>query len=451
VNTLLLWIVAVMLATLQVASGQSSVPLPSTIGSEAEGDRLENLARKNGDALIPTCRFEGARCGYIDRNGNTVLAPQFDWADLFVDGRALVGVAGKYRAIDTAGRFTTAPAYDSMSRFDRGLAVVRVGDRLGVIDQGGQWVVPAEHGLIVRIADDTFLVSEPPSMPSRGLSSLGDRLVRMHPFAYGKRWGIVAKSGTWVVQPKFAQVSVLSDDLNGLFWAADTASTLAHWQLMSRDGVPVSNELFDHVQQIQEGQDRAVVQRGGRWGAINSKGEIVVDLKFDWLGYFRDGWAPYRLEGREGQIDRNGNILANGTAQPSIASPNTAIKIIPGDKSADKARNGDALIRPVLPELPWSEGLAAQFDDKNSKWGFIDASKKSVIAPQFDAVSHFDRGVAWAAFPERREWCLIDKTGNIKPDTPCHCGQPLVIREHYRPPPDIACYDDGIRIVRGGR
>ena len=28
---------------------------------------------------------------------------------------------------------------------------------------------------------------------------------------------------------------------------------------------------------------------------------------------------------------------------------------------------------------------------------------------------------------------------------------PLVIREHYRPPPDIACYDDGIRIVRGGR
>jgi hypothetical protein len=271
---------AILLVAMQAALGQSSAPLPATLGSEAEGDALENQSRKNGDTLIPTCRFEGARCGYVNRNGDTVIAPQFDWVDLFAAGRALVKSGGKYGAIDATGRFVIAPAYNSISRFDRGLAVVLVGNRLGVIDQDGQPVVPAEHGLIIRISDNAFLVAEPPyANPGRELKSLGDHLTRSFPYAYGKRWGIVTSGGTWIMPPTFAQVIALSDELNGLFWATDSASSArARWQLMGPDGAPVSSELFDLVEQIQPGQDRAVVRRGDRWGAIDGKGEIVVDL-----------------------------------------------------------------------------------------------------------------------------------------------------------------------------
>lgn len=584
---------AILLAATQATLGQSSAPLPSTIGSEAEADALENLARKNGDTLIPTCRFQGTRCGYIDLNGNTVIAPQFDWVDLFVAGRALVKSGAKYGAIDATGRFLIAPTYDSMSRFDRGLALVLVGGRLGVIDRDGQRVVPVEHGPIVRISDNAFLVAEPPYGNAGGqLRSLGDRLSRSLPYAYGKRWGIVASGGIWIVQPTFAEVRAFSDELNGLFWVADSTKVPAGWRLMGPDGAPINNEVFDHVQQIQSGQDRAVVQRGTHWGAINGKGEIVVDLKFDWLGYFRDSWAPYRLAEREGRVDRDGNILSNTVAQPSISSPNTklgavvdgkplhtdqagtallgtnhpkcpdgrhlrfeqgrwtilgaddrpapdiafeyvqlvcrgpsivkhdakwgfisidgklladryfdradafhdgiatigekglwavmaedgsfllgplklargvttsgtgeySIEFEEGYRRLDKAlvaelaRNPDALTRRLPPRLSWSEGLAAQFDGKTSKWGFIDPARNFVIAPQFDAVSSFNNGGAWAAIPDRREWCLIDKVGHIKSGTRCQCDQPLVILEHYTRMPDVACYDDGIRIVRG--
>jgi len=578
---------------MQAALGQSSAPLPATLGSEAEGDALESQSRKNGDALIPTCRFEDARCGYINRNGDTVIPPQFDWVDLFAAGRALVKSGGKYGAIDATGRFVIAPVYDSMSRFDRGLAVVLVGNRVGVVDQDGQSVVPAEHGLIVRISDNRFLVAEPPyGKPDGQLASLGDRLTRSHPYAYGKRWGIVASGGGWVVRPTFAKVGAFSDELNGLFWAAESANTGARWQLMGPDGASVNNELFDLVEQLQPGEDRAVVQRGGRWGAINGKGDIVVDLKFNWLGYFRDGWAPYRLDGREGRIDRDGNILSTTGAQASMANANAKVgSVVDGkflytdqagtrllgsdhptcpngrrlrfdggrwtilaaddrptpdiafeyvqlvcndhslvkhdakwgfvtidgklladryfdlaypfhdgiattsdnrqwavigedgsfllgplklargvfvsgtgeysiefeegyrklDKAlvAELARNPDVLTHRLPPRLPWSEGLAGQFDDKSGKWGFVDPARNFVITPQFDAVGSFKSGAAWAAFPDRREWCQIDKMGNVKPGTRCQCGQPLVIVEHYSRPSDIACYDDGIRIVRG--
>jgi hypothetical protein len=134
-----------MVAAIQ-GLGQPIAPAPATtLGSAAEGDALENLARQNGDALIPTCRFERARCGYIDRDGNTAIAPQFDWVDRFAAGRAVVGIAGKYGAIDATGRLVIPAVYDAMSGFDRGLAQALVGSFLGVVDQDGRWVLPAAH------------------------------------------------------------------------------------------------------------------------------------------------------------------------------------------------------------------------------------------------------------------------------------------------------------------
>jgi WG containing repeat len=124
--------VTVVVATSGAGFGQPSLPSPATtLGAAAQCDELENWARKSGDTLIPTCRFAGTRCGYIDRNGNTVIAPQFDWVDRFVAGRALVGKAGKYGAIDETGRLVVAAVYDSMSSFDRGLAQI-----LSAIDWG---------------------------------------------------------------------------------------------------------------------------------------------------------------------------------------------------------------------------------------------------------------------------------------------------------------------------
>ncbi|NEU99772.1 WG repeat-containing protein [Bradyrhizobium uaiense] len=577
-----------MIATTQAIFGQSPARLPGTIGSEAQADALENLARKKDDVLIPTCRFAGGRCGYIDRSGNTVIAPEFDWADRFGAGRALVRRAGKYGAIDTTGRLAIAPVYDAMSSVDRGLALVLVGDRLGVIDENGHSIVPAEHGAIIRISPDAFLVAEPPYVVRR-------RPLNWKDVGPGKRWGVVAAGGNWIVRPTFAQVSALSDELSGLFWAAGSAHMDARWTLMDSRGVAVNNELFDHVQQIQPREDRAIVKRGNRWGAIDGKGNIVVALKFDWLGYFRDGWAPYRLAGSEGRINRDGGILSEAAASEPAARPSAfsaKVSAVVGGKAlytdqagtqllgsdhprcpdgrhlgfaqgrwtimtadnrplpdiefeyvhlacnspsivrhdgkwgfistegnlvanryfdradpfhggiaavvdaglwavigedgafllgplklargtfisgtgeygiefeegyrtldraqvAELARNPEPLTHRLAPRLPWSEGLAAKLDGNTDKWGFIDSTGEFVIAPQFDAVDSFRNGVAWAAFPDRREWCQIDKAGRIEPNARCRCGQPLVIVEHYYPPPNVACYDDGLRIVRG--
>lgn len=586
---------AFLLTALHPAVAQNSAALPNPIGSERDGDALETQARKSGDLLIPTCRFEGARCGYIDRAGSTVIAPQFDWTDRFFAGRALVGKDQKYGAIDETGKLVIPAIYDRMSRFDRDAAQALVGRQLGVLNDNGEWILPAQYGFVIRLSDDVFLVAEPPHVDARWpmpLQTLGDPLSRSSPYAHGKRWGIVARGGTWVVPPTFAQVRAFSKEPDGLFWAANSASSDAQWQLMRADGTAVSGAVFDHVQQIQPGEDRAVVHRGQRWGAINGKGEIVVELKYDRLSYYRDGWAPYRLDGQEGRIDRDGNILSSASIQPNTLDrnaklgavvdgkplftdkagttllgtdhprcpdgrhlrfaagrwmivtaddrpvPDTAFQYVqlacanasivkhdgkwgfiaadgalladryfdqahafhngiatvtdnqlwavigedgrfllgplklarsvltsgtgayeieledgyrPLDlaRTAELARDPATLTRPLPPRRPMSEGLAAVLDAPSGKWGYVDISGQFLIAPQFDAVNGFRNGGAWAAHPDRRAWCRIDKAGRLDPQIPCRCEQPLVIIEHYSRPAGVDCYDDGLRIVRG--
>jgi hypothetical protein len=227
---------------------------------------------------------------------------------------------------------------------------------------------------------------------------------------------------------------------------------------MATDDRPAPDIAFEYVQLVCDGP--SVVKHGVKWGFISIDGRLLAGRYFDQANAFHDGIATITDDGLWAVIGKDGSVLlgplklARGVL--ISGSGEYSVEFEEGYRTLDRAliaelaRNPDPLIRPLAPRLPWSEGLAGQFDDKTSRWGFIGPAGHFVIAPQFDAVSSFAKGVAWAAFPDRREWCRIDKTGNVNPGTRCQCGQPLEILEHYSRPPDIACYDDGIRIVRGG-
>jgi len=141
----------------------------TTLGSAEQGGAMEARARRDGDRLIPCCRFRGGSCGYIDQAGNVIIPPEFDWVERFSKDRAIVGKGEKWGVLDETGKFVAPLVYEGMGSFDQGLAGVLIGDREGVIDEQGQWVIPAKYGSVVRISDQAFLVAEP---PSRGFLSI---------------------------------------------------------------------------------------------------------------------------------------------------------------------------------------------------------------------------------------------------------------------------------------
>jgi hypothetical protein len=79
--------------------------------------------------------------GFADAvNGRVVIEPQFDYANNFAGGRAVVAVGEKYGYVDKAGRLLVRPQFEWGYAFSKGMAAVKQNGKFGLIDADGRWV-----------------------------------------------------------------------------------------------------------------------------------------------------------------------------------------------------------------------------------------------------------------------------------------------------------------------
>jgi len=83
--------------------------------------------------------------GFIDINGKTVVDFQFDWAEQFFDGLAMVSKDGKHGYVNTAGEVGIPLQFDGADHFSEGLAAVEVDGRWGFIDTQGRMVIAPQY------------------------------------------------------------------------------------------------------------------------------------------------------------------------------------------------------------------------------------------------------------------------------------------------------------------
>lgn len=83
--------------------------------------------------------------GFIDRAGQVVVDFQYDWAQQFFEGLAIVYKAGKYGYVDADGRVAIPLQYEGADHFSEGLAAVKVNGKWGFIDTQGRMVIPPQY------------------------------------------------------------------------------------------------------------------------------------------------------------------------------------------------------------------------------------------------------------------------------------------------------------------
>lgn len=100
--------------------------------------------------------------GFIDREGNFVIAPTFDSALGFSEGLAAVLINGKYGFIDKTGKLAIQPKFLQADFFREGRCLVLLdNDKLAYIDTTGEKAFPQEfphhvfHGSHCSRADPT--------------------------------------------------------------------------------------------------------------------------------------------------------------------------------------------------------------------------------------------------------------------------------------------------------
>jgi len=254
------------------------------------------------DALA---RFvSNGRTGYINVLGKQQFDRRFPWADRFAEGYAAVGDGrGKFGYIDLRGELIVPVKLDGALRFREGYAGVRIGQRCGFINARGdaairpEWaaVRPFHEGLAAVRAFDAQ-TGQPGRwayiQPDGGIEfrdnsgrieQLGDfnggfarALVRVE--VDGRptlRWGYLNREFKWLIEPRYVDARDFHDGV-----AAVSVR------------VPVN-----------DGSDEHVV----KWGLINAKGDFTVRPVLDAVDDLDETLALIRYEGWLGYINVNGS------------------------------------------------------------------------------------------------------------------------------------------------
>ena len=302
--------------------------------------------------------------GFINKSGKVLINPQFEAVGAFYSGLAAVLTGGKWGYINKSGSIAINPQFEQTSSFYEGLAAVKIGGKWGYIDKTGSIVIN-------------------PQFQSAGSFSQGLADVGSVGSGWEQQWGVIDKSGKYVINPQFNGISAFSEGLA----TASNGKTVGY---INRSGKYVINPQFDQAWVFTDGL--AMIKLGNKLGFIDKSGKYVINPQFDTANWFRGGVAAACSSGKCGYIDKSGKYI-----------------ISPQFDNANDFHDGLAGVETGVVWKRWRVWGMLQTKRIPGKWGYIDETGKTVIAPQFDSAGNFHDGLAVVTIGPH--WAYIDKTG----------------------------------------
>lgn len=150
------------------------------------------------------------------------------------------------------------------------------------------------------------------------------------------------------------------------------------------------------------------VQKDGKWGYINTKGNFVIPALFDKAGQFFEGEAIVDVNGNAQLINKEGKFLLDDYVDKLYRDEETHLLIyVNNGRCGLMSASGKIITEALFDSLTeFSEGYA--IIRAGTKHGFINTSGKIVVSLIYDAAKPFSQGLAAVKND--------DKWGFINPD-----------------------------------
>ncbi len=321
--------------------------------------------------------------GFIDREGNIRIKPQFYLANDFSEGLAYADLGYTRGFIDKTGKLIIDLKGYASDYFSEGIALISYswmgtegfgGSSFKYIDKDANLLFKQSFAYATPFKDNYAFVktSESTKLISKD-SVITELPLEITPYAFSEgiarfykqidkniKWGFIDTIGKILIKPAFDNAQDFSEGI----------------AMVSRKDTTEDRTLIYHA-----------------CGYINKKGEIVIDLKYDDATDFSGGVALVRIDKTCLGIDKKGNEIFS------------VDNFYPGDSYA--------------PHSKFSDGLArGTFLGKGK--GFINTAGNIVIKTQYRNAFNFRNGLA-RIYPQSTdfgninygEWLYIDKTGKI--------------------------------------
>lgn len=333
-----------------------------------------------GSQLYPI-RDHG-KYGYMNQNGELIIAVMYDNAQFFYEGLAAVKVNGKYGFIDNMNKMVIAPEYDTTLHFSEGWCAVGVNDTSSESPMPLQWGYIDATGKIMQFTDipalgaaasfhnNRAMISEIGMDEPKYINRRGEVIFKQEGYYFFNDPDVYFREGILKVMKPLG-----SDGLFQTLFVDTNGKVL--------EGFKTD---YDDVGQFKQGM--MWYRKGIHYGFLDRTGKEVIEAKYDTVLDFSEGWArvSQRMEmnpntGKlEGGIHGYINNLGEWMLQP-------------------KARMG----------YSFSNGYARVFE--NGKWGYMNTMGSMVIPAEYDAADDFFRGLARVQREGR--WFYLNARGKI--------------------------------------
>jgi len=284
------------------------------------GDRLAWI---EADEISPAGDMikikKNGKYGLIDINGNVKLRPKYTDIKGASNGLICVKANGKYGYMTEKGFFPIEAKYTNATNFTSdGIAAVQNRGEWGFIDRHGKLVIDYKYAEATPFRDGYSIVRKLMSKTVGMINTRNkyvvnpdtylqitfpkDGLIAARKQGSGK-WGFLDLNGRTVIEHQYAKITTFGD---GHALASVEGS---RYGVIDKSGNEVAPEMFDKAKPEGYNDGLAAVVYEGKWGFINTKGEIVIPFEYEDVTSFSNGKAAVLMDGYWGYVDTAGEFV----------------------------------------------------------------------------------------------------------------------------------------------
>ena len=235
----------------------------------------------------------------INQDGKRVLPDTYENVFAFTASQDRIPVEkdGKIGFFDTQGNYITNFEYDRVGRFFEGVApVLKLNEEdegWGLINTSGELIVPHLYRKLY------------PFQHGLGVASLVD--ANLH-----ERYGVINTEGEVVIPFIYGLIS--GTGAEGYFVARKYGELEAQQEMLTNKSVIIGHDgevraTLDYHLWDEFSEGLIVAEQDGKFGYVNTSGELVIPCEFEWACPFKEGLAWVKGDEYYGFINRSGEFV----------------------------------------------------------------------------------------------------------------------------------------------
>lgn len=233
--------------------------------------------------------------GYINENGDIVIAAKYDQAALFSCGRALVKSGEKWYYIDTNGNIVNNRGFDEGYNYQNNYAVVKEEGLCGVIDINGNYLIKPTYNYLGNVSTNGLMSFQIQSGGKFGfINTKNEQVIEpQYQGCYdfnngvacvklGSKFGAINAQGKWIIQPTYDMLKPVTGKDLVIFSDKSSGGSSTLYGIMDYNGNIKVQALYKRLTDDLTGNGIILaINTNNKIGFIDVNGNTVVPFEYD--------------------------------------------------------------------------------------------------------------------------------------------------------------------------